>query len=141
MCSYVSKLVHIKCIETTSASKLNALNVFDGNKTCLKVECDWKVLPIKELADVKVEDSLENGQRFYTTTVSFYSPDRDVTKSQRSAFRLTSVKGKRYLIGSNDRPYPIIKEVANFPEDPKNTSMKRVVITWKSIFPLLELVD
>ena len=135
------KLVHIISIETTSASNLNALDVFDGNKSCLKVDCDWKVIPIKELADVKVEDSFENGQKYYTTTVSFYSPDRELTKSQRAAFRLTSVRGKLYLMGSNDRPYPIIKETANFPDDPKNTSMKRVVITWKSIFPLLELVD
>ena len=60
---------------------------------------------------------------------------------RQAAFRLTSVDGKRYMIGTDSRPYPIIRERNPFPEKPVDSSLKTVTITWKSLMPMLLIVE
>ena len=96
---------------------------------------------INELVDVTIEDELENNQKMYTTTATFQTKDKKPLTERRMAFRLTANDGKRYMIGTYGRPYPIIKENNPFPDDPKDSSMKTVTITWKATVPMLLILE
>ncbi|MGX8697961.1 MAG: hypothetical protein ACSW8D_16395, partial [Prevotella sp.] len=90
---------------------------------------------------VTIEDSYENNQKVYTTTATFNTCDKQPMTVRQAAFRLTSVDGKRYMIGTDSRPYPIIRERNPFPEKPVDSSLKTVTITWKSLMPMLLIVE
>lgn len=92
---------------------------------------------IQELVGVTVECSLENNQLIYTTKATFHTCDKLPRTMRRVIFRLTAIDGKRYLIGTNRRPYPVIRAIDQFPEKPADSSLKKITITWKSVLPML----
>lgn len=109
--------------------------------------CRFKSLPvfseinIKGLVGVTIEDGYENNQRVFTTTATFNMCDKKPMNVRQAVFRLTSIDGKRYMIGTDSRPYPVIKERNPFPEKPADSSMKTVTIAWKSLLPMLLIVE
>ena len=122
----MSKLVHVNRIEMIRIEELTPLKVIDSTSCRFERSVDYSQLEIKELVGVVVEDSYDNNQKTYTTTAT--------------AFRLTSVDGRQYMIGTSSRPYPIIKEKNNFPEKPNDSTMKTVTITWKAPLPMLLVI-
>ena len=93
------------------------------------------------LVDVKMDDSIENKEKVYTSVVSFQTPNKTPAGVSRLAFRLTTIDGNRFLLGTSERPYPIIKESNPFPGKVGDSTLKSVTITWKSPCPLLYIVD
>lgn len=96
---------------------------------------------INEVVGVTIEDSYENNQKVYTTTAIFQTCDKLPITKRHLSFRLTGIDGKRYMIGTNSRPFPIIKENNPYPEKVTDSSLKTVTITWKSMLPMLLIVD
>lgn len=119
------------------ASSLISLQIV-GEASCrFKNPAIFSEIHIQELVGVTIEDSLENNQRLYTTTAIFKSCDKTPLSARHMAFRLTSIDGKQYMIGTGSRPFPVIKEKNPFPEKPADSTLKTVTITWKSLLPML----
>lgn len=116
---------------------LNSLRLISKYECRMKQSLLFTDLDIQDLVGVTVEDSYENAQRKYTTTVTFKTPCRKLLALSRMAFRLTDVNGNQYMVGTNSRPFPIIKEVQNYPEKVPDSSLKQFTITWKSMCPML----
>lgn len=137
----MSKLVHITKIEFADARSIDGLYVLNGT-TCRFVSLPaFSEIGIRELVGVNIEDSYENNQKVYTTTATFNTCDKKHMTLRQTVFRLTSIDGKRYLIGTDSRPYPIIKERNPFPEKPADSALKTVTITWKAPYPMLHIID
>ena len=136
----MSKLVHVNKIEMIRIEELTPLKVIDSTSCRFSRSVDFTQLEIKELVGVVVEDSYDNNQKTYTTTATFETKCKEPITSRHLAFRLTSVDGRQYMIGTSSRPYPIIKEKNNFPEKPNDSTMKTVTITWKSPLPMLLVI-
>ena len=133
-------MVHINKIEFTRTENLTPLKIVDNVSCIFTREVDFTKIDIQELVGVNIEDSYENNQKVYTTTATFTTRCKEPFYNRCLAFRLSSVDGKRYLIGTNGRPYPIIKEKNPFPEKVPDSSMKIITITWKSTFPMLLII-
>ena len=116
---------------------LNSLQMISPSSCRMKSSLLFTDLEIQDLVGVTVEDSYENAQRKYTTTVTFKTPCRKFLALRCMAFRLTDANGNQYLIGTNSRPYPIIKELQTFPDKVPDSSLKQFSITWKSMHPML----
>lgn len=116
---------------------LNSLRLISKYACRMKQSLLFTDLDIQDLVGVTVEDSYENAQRKYTTTVTFKTPCRKLLALSRMVFRLTDVNGDQYMVGTNSRPFPIIKEVQNYPEKVPDSSLKQFTITWKSMCPML----
>lgn len=121
----------------TLIENLSSLQVISDTSLKLSSEVNFSKIDIHELVGVTIEDSYENNQKVYVTTATFITACKKPLTDRRIAFRLTSVDGKRYIIGTNARPFPIIKEKNAFPEKPADSSAKAVTITWKSLYPML----
>lgn len=125
----------------TAIKNLTPLRVVSDTSVKFTNAVQFSPVSILELVGVTVEDSYENNQKVYTTTAVFNTFCKEPMTDRRLAFRLTSVDGKRYLIGLNTRPFPIIKEKNPYPEKPTDTSLKNVTITWKSFYPMMLIED
>lgn len=136
----MSKLVHVNKIEMIRIEELTPLKMIDSTSCRFERSVDFSQLEIKELVGVVVEDSYDNNQKTYTTTATFETKCKEPITSRHLAFRLTSVDGRQYMIGTSSRPYPIIKEKNNFPEKPNDSTMKTVTITWKAPLPMLLVI-
>ena len=137
----MSKLVHVRKIEFADACSLGSIQMLNGTSCRFKNQPAFSGIDIMELVGVTIEDSYENNQKVYTTTATFNTCDKKHMTLRQAVFRLTSVDGQRYLIGTDSRPYPIIKERNPFPEKPADSAMKTVTITWKAPYPLLLIIE
>lgn len=133
----MSKLVHVNKIEFTSAALLVPMRMASATSCRFSSAVAFTEINIEDLVDVIIEDEYENNQRVYTTTASFRTCSKSVVLGRKLAFRLTSVDGKRFMIGSRTRPYPIIRVKDPFPGRPTDDTLKTVTVTWKALTPML----
>lgn len=137
----MSNLVHVNKIEMVPSESIPTLKVISGTECCVSSDIQFQELCIREFVGVTVEDSYENNQKVYTTTCKFQTKDKKPLGMRRLAFRLTSIDGKRYMVGTGKRPYPVVKEQNAFPEKATDSQLKTVTITWKSLYPMLRIVE
>ena len=48
------------------------------------------------------------------------------------AYLCETVDGERYLIGNNERPYPVVTQQENHPESYSDSQLTEYVISWNS---------
>ena len=137
----MSKLVHVNKIEIADACTLGGIQIVGESSCRIKTQPSFSEICIRELVGVTIEDSYENNQKVYTTTATFNTYDKQPMTVRQAAFRLTSVDGKSYMIGTDSRPYPIIKEKNPFPEKHTDSTLKTVTVTWKSLMPMLLIIE
>lgn len=136
----MSKLVHVNKIEMVRCEELIPMVILSDTSCRMLRELDFINLDIQELVGVTVEDNYENNEKVFTTTATFTTKCKKPLTDRRMAFRLTGVNGWKYMIGTNQRPYPVIKETNEFPEKPADSTLKAVKVIWKSPYPMLRIV-
>ena len=137
----MSNLVHIRSVAYIPAEALADLVVANQLFVRLPTDLSLNKINIEGLAGMTIEDQVENNQRFYTTTLTFRACEKKPADIRRSAFIVESVVGKRYLIGSDVRPWPIYKEVNRFPDKPTDSALKECTVTWRATWSPLEVID
>lgn len=137
----MSELVHVNKIEIANCSELAGMMFLRNDKCAFRSMPIFEKIEAKGLIGVKIDENTENGQKVFTTTATFLTEDRDGRSWYRKCFRLTTIKGKQFLIGSYDRPYPNVKEESNFPQNPADSSLKKITITWKSMHPMMSISE
>lgn len=137
----MTKLVHIIKIEQIQASELSGLVVIQKSSCKLPASVNFcEIEDVRGLIGAKIEDEEQNGQKVYTTTVTLQTKEKTPGDRFRLAFRLTSIDGTQFLVGTDSRPYPVIKENNAFPEKPGDSDLKTVTITWKAPLPMLTIL-
>ena len=137
----MSNLVHIVKVEFASCISLTGLKITSPSSCRILSSVNFSEFLIEGLAEANVEDSHENNQVVYSTTLSLKFHDRKLLSLRQTVFRLTSADGHRYLLGTHTRPYPIVKEVVPFPDKPGDSTLKKMTVTWKSTLPMLLLEE
>ena len=61
--------------------------------------------------------------------------------SKKYCFKVTTVTGSEFLIGSADKPYPVIENSESFPSAPGGKSGATVTVTYTSTIPMLAILD
>ncbi len=102
---------------------------------------------IEGLASATYETKRLSGQDVYTSVLSFRAGDQQVIPWNLEAFlsnrnliyRLTDINGKQWLMGINEKPFPVSTVKKNNPADPAGTNISDVEITYNNLFPFLEI--
>lgn len=137
----MTKLVHIAKIEQIQASELLGLVIIKNASCKLPQGVNFsEIEDIHGLVGAKIEDEEQHGQKVYTTTVTFQTGNKTPGDKVRQAYRLTSIDGTQFLVGTDSRPYAICKENNAFPEKPGDSDLKTVTITWKAPLPMLTIL-
>ena len=135
------KPVHINKLEMVRVEELTPMRIISDTECRFTREVDFSKIDIQELVGVTIEDSYENNQRVFTTTATFSTCCKKPVTDRHMAFRVTSVDGKRYMIGTNARPFPVVREKNPYPDRPADSSLKTVTIVWKSLLPMLHIIE
>lgn len=135
------KSVHIIKAEMTDAEDLSEMKVVFPDKCIIPSTVAFEKIDAIELIGVKVASDTEKKQNLYTTTVSFKVKGKEPFGDLHKVFRLTSANGTKYLVGTDSRPYPTIKTEDNFPEKHPDNACMDVTVTWKSVFPMLHIIN
>ena len=91
----------------------------------------WENLCIKVPAQLIVTEKYEDKVKIYTATLKFLTKDR-LSQGGRYAFRLRLSAGKTRLIGSDERPYPVVLSQENLPDSVKDNQLNEVTVTYSS---------
>lgn len=134
-------LVSIKMVEQCPASFMQSTVRIFNQGIFLKTNTRFEKVDIIGLASVEVTDKIENKQRLYTTKLVFKTlHDPDFHKEQ-SCYRLTSVTGKQYILGTKERPYTLFNSVGVIPNSPEDKTGCTCTVTYTNLFSLLSVLD
>ena len=135
----MQNLSHVIKVERADISQLNPVTILSGDTCSLPPNVNFTDLHIKEQAAVNVESAVENNEELYNTTLEFKTCHYQQAVPRRQVFRLTSADGTQYLLGTHERPYPVIKQVLPFPKG-QDSQLRTVTVTLKSRFGLLRII-
>lgn len=134
-------LLNIKQVDRLEAYHLHMANVLPGYKVIIGAFQFWEEVPIVGTAQMQITDKYEGKQRLFTTTLQFLTPDLVASEGRHYCWRVTTVEGKKYLIGTDQAPFPVQANSQNFPKEYTAKSGNTVTITYNSLNPALLLLD
>lgn len=91
---------------------------------------DWPVVKCQKPAKLEITDKIEDGVRFYTHKLTFRTCSEDLDMKDNYAYLVTTIEGKRYLIGNKERPYSIINMSDVHPDSLGTSAMIEYTVLW-----------
>lgn len=134
-------LVSIKKVERCPITALADTERIFNRGLWLKGYSNFEKMDIIGLASVEISDKIEAKQRIYTTKLLFKttsSPDMNLDKF---CYRLTSVSGAQFILGTKERPYTLCNCVELLPDSPTDKAGCTCTVTYTNLFSLLSILD
>lgn len=104
-----------------------------GNRTFdIPGSQDWPEVKCQRPAKLEITDKLEDGVRFYSHKLTFRMADDDLDMQGIYAYLVTDIDGRRYLLGTGERPYPIINMSDVHPDSLSSSTMVEYTVQWGS---------
>lgn len=130
-------LLYIHKIEWCEAYHLqSALLMPHDRQVILRDVAPWRTLPIVGLAALETSEEMENGVRLHTTRLSATLEETFVFPERPVAFLASSVNGSRFLIGTAQRPFPLVNQNSVLPSNSTENCITELVVTLSSNFSI-----
>lgn len=130
-------LLYIHKIEWCKAYHLqSALLMPHDRQAILRDVAPWRTLPIVGLAALETSEEMENGVRLHTTKLSATLEETFVFPERPVAFLASSVNGSRFLIGTAQRPFPLVNQNSVLPSNSTENCITELVVTLSSNFSI-----
>ena len=91
----------------------------------------WESIVIKIPAKLVITDKIEGGVRLYTAQLVFRTCEEPGDRD-RKVYRCKTADGSYYLIGTNDRPYPVSTITTNHPDNMTDNQLDEVTVSYTS---------
>lgn len=133
----IQNLIKIEVCD--SSALLDALVL--SEKDCFLTR-DVNFTEVNAFGNIQVSDdsNYENNELVWTTTITYKAKSKNPQMWRRKAFRMTAIDGKKYLVGTGERPFPVIKESNPYPDKATGSTLMTVTITWKSLHGMLRIL-
>ena len=92
----------------------------------------WPIVKCQKPAKLEITDKIEDGLRFYTHKLTFRTDSANLDMQGDYAYVVSTIEGKRYLIGNAERPYPIINMSDVHPDSLGTSTMVEYTVQWGS---------
>lgn len=125
----MNSLRNIIAIDRVSVSGLATVSRCSASSVKLANGTSWEEIPIQVPARLTMSDKIEDGVRQYTAQLVFKTCG-DVGKRDRMVYRAKSADGYYFLIGTNDRPYPITTVNEPHPDNMNDSQLPEVTVTY-----------
>lgn len=131
----INKIRIVPCSQVSGFTRISELEGF------LSKDIPWKELEdIKKPAAMTMNDKVKNGIRNVTTKLSFYIRQDWMPGARRLSFLCDTVDGDRYLIGTGQRPYPVITQQQVHPDKGTDNQLTEVIVEWKNRFKTPKII-
>ena len=130
-------LLYIHKIEWCEAYHLlSAILMPHDRRAILRDVAPWRTLPIVGLAALETTEEMENGVRLHTTKLSATLEETFVFPERPIAFLASSVNGIRFLVGTAQRPFPLITQNTILPSNSAENCITEMVVNLSSNFSI-----
>ncbi len=101
--------------------------------SCVSVSSvnSWESIPIKVPARLTISDKIDDGVRLYTAQLVFRTCEEPID-IERMVYRCKTADGRYYLIGNNDRPYPVTTVNDTHPDNMRDSQLYEVNVNYTS---------
>ena len=130
-------LLYIHKIEWCEAYYLqSAILMSHDRRAILRDVAPWRTLPTVGLAALETTEEMENGVRLHTTKLSATLEETFVFPERPIAFLASSVNGSRFLLGTPQRPFPLITQNTILPSNSAENCITEMVVNLSSNFSI-----
>jgi hypothetical protein len=129
-------LKQIKKIEMCIADNLSDATIV-GVKGIANVNESFTKLNTVGLSQVETDEEFEDKEKVYTQTLTATLTEKFEINKNKYCFRVTTVDGERYIIGTGYKPYPIITFSGLFPNNADDKSGYTMSVNYKNRLPML----
>jgi hypothetical protein len=103
----------------------------DNNRVSIDNSPEWEKLKIEIPGDLVLSSKIENKQTIYTAKLTFqYCGDSYSTG--KFAYKVSLANGKKIIIGSGERPYPVVETSEDLSSGNSNSQLLSIVINYSS---------
>lgn len=122
---------NIIAIDRVSAGAIVGLRRLSTSSVHVSSLTPWESIPIKVPARLTISDKIEDGVRIYTAQLVFRTCEEPGDR-RRMVYRCKTADGRYYLIGTNDRPYPITTLAMSLPDNMTDNQLDEVTVSYTS---------
>lgn len=127
----MKKINLITKVERTPVLNLKGMIRVSKTEVRLPQGIQWEELTVKPHAQLSVSDKQEDKATIWTARLAFKAcepfPDRG-----HYAYRCRLFDGRCRLIGTDERPFPVVSVGESMPEKVTENQLPEVTITWQS---------
>lgn len=126
---------NIIAIDRVPVSSLLGFQRTGVNSVKIDANTPWQSLSIKVPARLTISDKIDDGVRIYTAQLVFRSCG-EFNDLGRWAYRCKTAEGKYYLVGTDERPYPVGTVTTNHPDNMTDNQLSEVTVSYTSGSPI-----
>lgn len=115
--------------------------IVNNDSILLEVYRPFDLLEAIGLSTVETSDKIENKVRIHTSKLTALLPCKIEVGNKKLCFRVTTVSGERFLIGTDKKPYPVITFNENFPNSASSKCGCIMSVTYSNTIPMLFQLD
>lgn len=132
-------LQNINRVEFIETRYLSNIVLLDNSEVTLQYWRNFNELCLVGLADIEISQAIDNGSRLTTVRLTARTTSDFDVNHRRLAWRVTTVEGDQYLIGTTEQPYPVTTVANDFPDKPTSPSGKKVTVSWQTPLNILKI--
>ena len=118
-------------IDRLQSGSIVGLRKLSSTSVAISSSNSWKNIPIKVPARLTISDKVDDGVRLHTAQLVFRTCD-EPQEIERMVYRCKTADGKYFLIGNNDRPYPVTTVNDNHPDNMTDSQLYEVTVNYTS---------
>lgn len=118
-------------IDRLQSGSILGLRKLSSSSVAISSSNSWKNIPIKVPARLTISDKVDDGVRLHTAQLVFRTCD-EPQEIERMVYRCKTADGKYFLIGNNDRPYPVTTVNDNHPDNMTDSQLYEVTVNYTS---------
>lgn len=122
---------NIIAIDRVQAASVIGLQKISEAHVTLSPLTSWESIAIKVPARLTISDKIEDGVRLYTAQLVFRTCE-EPSDMRRMVYRCKTADGRYYLIGTNERPYPVSTLTMNHPDNMTDSQLNEVTVNYTS---------
>lgn len=94
-------------------------------------------ITVQPFPKLEISEKKEGGQRIYTVKLTLKTTDDTLTALDRKVFYALDINDMVWILGSKNRPYPIVTKSVSLPESAQDNQLNTFQIDYSSTLPIL----
>lgn len=134
------KIIYIKSISIAEVSEISEYYRVLNDMAYIKMKSKSSELAVAGLAKFVVSSSIENKSRLWSAKLNARLSEVFDPENRSLILFLTATDGKKYVIGSDTKPYPMINFSATMPDRPSDPVAYELSAEYVDTFGLTRLL-
>lgn len=132
-------LQNINRVEFIETRYLSNMVLLGNNEVTLQYWRNFVELCLVGLADVEVNQAVDNGSRLTTIKLTARTTSDFGVDNRRLVWRVSTVTGEQFLIGTTEQPFPVTTVANDFPDKATSQSGKEITVSWQTPLNILKI--